>query len=100
VHDFGGAAFWVHELWAGMSGRSGRMELAGLEADVIAVRAAAMRAAIFPRCFPCSDNIARVVLADCVGTGTRRAWWAAHSKLLHKFHDIRDTAGLLAALKR
>ena len=49
--------------------------------------------------FSCSDNTARVVLADCVGHGYTATGVARHvHHLLHKFQDIRDTAGLLAAL--
>jgi serine phosphatase RsbU (regulator of sigma subunit) len=40
-----------------------------------------------------------VVLADCVGHGFEAAAVARHvHKLLHKFQDVEDTAGLLAAL--
>jgi sigma-B regulation protein RsbU (phosphoserine phosphatase) len=49
--------------------------------------------------FSCSDNIARVVLADCVGHGYVASGVARHvHHLLHKFQDVRDTAGLLASL--
>jgi len=49
--------------------------------------------------FSCSDNIARVVLADCVGHGYVASEVARHiHRLLHKHQDIRDTASLLAAL--
>ncbi len=49
--------------------------------------------------FSCSDNIARVVLADCVGHGYVASKVARHvHHLLHKFQDVRDTAGLLASL--
>ena len=49
--------------------------------------------------FSCSDDIARVVLADCVGHGYTASGVARHvHHLLHKFQDIRDTAGLLGAL--
>ena len=42
---------------------------------------------------------ARIVLADTVGHGSLASPIAAHiHQLLHKFEDIRDTAGLLAAL--
>jgi serine phosphatase RsbU (regulator of sigma subunit) len=49
--------------------------------------------------FSCSDNIARVVLADCVGHGCIASGLARHiHRLLDKFQDIRNTGGFLAAL--
>jgi serine phosphatase RsbU (regulator of sigma subunit) len=91
--------FGCMELWAGNERAHRSLELAGLEADVIAVPADGGEGGDLAAVFSCSDNIARVVLADCVGHGYVASGVARHvHKLLHKFHDIRDTAGLLAAL--
>jgi serine phosphatase RsbU (regulator of sigma subunit) len=87
------------ELWAGNERAHRSLELAGLEADVIAVPAGGERGGDLSAVFSCSDNIARVVLADCVGHGYVASGVARHvHHLLHKHQDIRDTAGLLAAL--
>ncbi|MGC1482995.1 MAG: PP2C family protein-serine/threonine phosphatase [Candidatus Acidiferrum sp.] len=91
--------FGCMELWAGNERAHRSLELAGLEADVIAVPSGAERGGDLSAVFSCSDNIARVVLADCVGHGYVASGVARHvHHLLHKFQDIRDTAGLLAAL--
>src|SRR5580693_1268314 len=91
--------FGCMELWAGNERAHRSLELAGLEADVIAVPSGAERGGDLSAVFSCSDNIARVVLADCVGHGYVASEVARHvHHLLHKFQDIRDTAGLLAAL--
>jgi sigma-B regulation protein RsbU (phosphoserine phosphatase) len=91
--------FGCMELWAGNERAQRALELAGLEADVIAVPSGCDAGGDLSAVFSCSDNIARVVLADCVGHGYQASLVARHiHKLLHKFHDIRDTAGLLAAL--
>ena len=87
------------ELWAGNERAHRSLELAGLESDVIAVPSGGDRGGDLGAVFSCSDNIARVVLADCVGHGYTASGVARHvHHLLHKFQDIRDTAGLLAAL--
>src|SRR6202047_359017 len=91
--------FGCMELWAGNERAHRSLELAGLEGDVIAVPSGADRGGDLAAVFSCSDNIARVVLADCVGHGYTASGVARHvHHLLHKFQDIRDTAGLLAAL--
>jgi serine phosphatase RsbU (regulator of sigma subunit) len=91
--------FGCMELWAGNERAHRSLELAGLEADVIAVPSGADRGGDLSAVFSCSDNIARVVLADCVGHGYVASGVAHHiHRLLHKFSDIRDTAGLLASL--
>jgi sigma-B regulation protein RsbU (phosphoserine phosphatase) len=73
--------------------------LAGLEANVVAVPSGGDEGGDLAAVFSCSDNVARVVLADCVGHGYVASAVARHvHHLLHKFHDIRDTSGLLAAL--
>jgi sigma-B regulation protein RsbU (phosphoserine phosphatase) len=91
--------FGCMELWAGNERAHRSLELAGLEGDVIAVPSGADRGGDLSAVFSCSDNIARVVLADCVGHGYVASRVARHiHHLLHKFQDIRDTAGLLAAL--
>jgi sigma-B regulation protein RsbU (phosphoserine phosphatase) len=91
--------FGCMELWAGNEKAHRSIELAGLEADVIAVPSGAERGGDLSAVFSCSDNIARVVLADCVGHGYVASGVAHHiHRLLHKFQDVRDTAGLLASL--
>src|ERR1700674_114181 len=91
--------FGCMELWAGNEKAHRSLELAGLEGDVIAVPSGGDTGGDLAAVFSCSDNVARVVLADCVGHGYSASLGARHvHKLLHKFHDIRDTAGLLASL--
>lgn len=91
--------FGCMELWAGNEKAHRSLELAGLESDVIAVPSGGDKGGDLSAVFSCSDNIARVVLADCVGHGYTASGVARHvHHLLHKFQDIRDTAGLLAAL--
>jgi serine phosphatase RsbU (regulator of sigma subunit) len=87
------------ELWAGNERAHRSLELAGLESDVIAVPSGGDKGGDLSAVFSCSDNVARVVLADCVGHGYTASGVARHvHHLLHKYQDIRDTAGLLAAL--
>jgi phosphoserine phosphatase RsbU/P len=91
--------FGCMELWAGNEKAHRSLELAGLEADIIAVPSGAESGGDLSAVFSCSDNVARVVLADCVGHGYVASGVARHiHRLLHKFQDMRDTAGLLAAL--
>jgi phosphoserine phosphatase RsbU/P len=91
--------FGCMELWAGNEKAHRSLELAGLEADVIAVPSGAETGGDLSAVFSCSDNVARVVLADCVGHGYVASGVARHvHHLLHKFQNIRDTASLLAAL--
>jgi phosphoserine phosphatase RsbU/P len=91
--------FGCMELWAGNERAHRSIELAGLEADVIAVPSGGERGGDLSAVFSCSDNVARVVLADCVGHGYVASGVARHvHRLLHKHQDIRDTASLLAAL--
>jgi phosphoserine phosphatase RsbU/P len=91
--------FGCMELWAGNEKAHRSLELAGLEGDVIALPSGGDAGGDLAAVFSCSDNVARVVLADAVGHGYSASLVARHvHKLLHKFHDIRDTSGLLAAL--
>jgi serine phosphatase RsbU (regulator of sigma subunit) len=91
--------FGCMELWAGNERAHRSLELTGLDADVIAVPSGADRGGDLSAVFSCTDNIARVVLADCVGHGYVASEVARHvHHLLHKHQDIRDTASLLAAL--
>ncbi len=91
--------FGCMELWAGNEKAHRSLNLAGLESDVIAVPSGSEKGGDLSAVFSCSDNIARVILADCVGHGYTASAVARHvHHLLHKFQDIRDTAGLLAAL--
>jgi sigma-B regulation protein RsbU (phosphoserine phosphatase) len=94
MHPFG-----CMELWAGNERAHRSLDLAGLQSDVIAVPSGGKKGGDLSAVFSCSDNIARVVLADCVGHGYTASSVARHiHRLLHRFQDIRDTAGLLAAL--
>ena len=91
--------FGCMELWAGNERAHRSLELAGLDCDIIALPSGADQGGDLSAVFSCSDNIARVVLADGVGHGYSASAVALHvHRLLHKFQDIRDTAGLLAAL--
>lgn len=91
--------FGCMELWAGNERAHRSLELAGLEADVVALPAGGKRGGDLSAVFSCSDDVARVVLADCVGHGYQASGVARHvHRLLHKHQDIRDTASLLAAL--
>jgi phosphoserine phosphatase RsbU/P len=91
--------FGCMELWAGNEKAHRSLDLAGLQTDVIAVPSGSDRGGDLSAVFSCSDNVARVVLADCVGHGYKASGVARHvHHLLHKFQDIRDTAGLLGAL--
>jgi serine phosphatase RsbU (regulator of sigma subunit) len=91
--------FGCMELWAGNERAHRQLELAGLEADVIAVPSGAESGGDLSAIFSCNDNVARVVLADCVGHGYVASGVARHiHRLLHKFSDVRDTAGLLTSL--
>src|SRR5580704_19052641 len=81
---------WM-ELWAGNEKAHRSLALAGLEADVIAIPAGAESGGALAAVFSCSDNTARVVLADCVGHGYVASKVARHvHHLLHKFQDIRE----------
>ncbi|MGB6900946.1 MAG: hypothetical protein WBE12_20285, partial [Candidatus Acidiferrum sp.] len=55
--------FGCMELWAGNEKAHRTLELAGLEADVIAVPSGAESGGDLSAVFSCSDNTARVVLA-------------------------------------
>ncbi len=91
--------FGCMELWAGNEKAHRAIDLAGLQGDVIAVPSGAERGGDLAAVFSCTDDVARVVLADCVGHGYEAAGVARHvHHLLHKFRDIRDTCGLLEAL--
>jgi serine phosphatase RsbU (regulator of sigma subunit) len=91
--------FGCMELWAGNERAHRSLDLAGLESDVIALPSGGDKGGDLSAVFSCSDNTARVVLADCVGHGYTASSVARHvHHLLHKYQDIRDTAGLLAAL--
>ena len=91
--------FGCMELWAGNERAHRSLELAGLEADVIALPSGGDRGGDLSAVFSCTDDVARVVLADCVGHGYVASEVARHvHHLLHRHQDIRDTASLLAAL--
>src|SRR5256884_8611922 len=90
--------FGCMALWAGSERAHRSLELAGLESDVIAVPSDGDKGGDLSAVFSCTDNLARVVLADCVGHGYTASGVARHvHHLLHKFQDVRDTAGLLGA---
>ena len=61
--------FGCMEIWAGYERAHRSLELAGLEAEVIAAPSGGKRGGDLSAVFSYSDNIARVVLADCVGRG-------------------------------
>lgn len=87
------------ELWAGNERAHRSLMLGGLEADVIAVPSGAERGGDLSALFSCEDNLARVVLADCVGHGYHASGVARHvHHLLHKHQNVRNTAELLSAL--
>src|ERR1700739_4560615 len=91
--------FGCMELWAGNERAHRSLELAGLQSDVIALPSGGDQGGDLSAVFSCSDDVARVVLADCVGHGYTASGVARHvHHLLHEFQDIRDTAGLLTAL--
>lgn len=91
--------FGCMELWAENERAHRSLAVAGLDCDIIAVPSGGDSGGDLSAVFSCSDNIARVVLADCVGHGYTASGVARHvHRLLHKFQDIRDTAGLLVAL--
>ena len=91
--------FGCMELWAGNERAHRSLELAGLESDVIAVPSGGEKGGDLSAVFSCSDSVARVVLADCVGHGYTASGVARHvHHLLHKYQDVRDTAALLASL--
>jgi phosphoserine phosphatase RsbU/P len=91
--------FGCMELWAGNEKAHRGLLLAGLQGDVIAVPSGAESGGDLAAVFSCTDDVARVVLADCVGHGYEASAVARHvHHLLHKFRDIRDTSGLLEAL--
>ncbi|HXL23855.1 MAG TPA: PP2C family protein-serine/threonine phosphatase [Candidatus Dormibacteraeota bacterium] len=91
--------FGCMELWAGNERVHRQLELAGLEGDIIALPSGSESGGDLSAVFSCSDDIARVVLADCVGHGYEASGVARHvHKLLHKFQDVEDTPALLGAL--
>src|ERR1700724_2795721 len=91
--------FGCMELWAGNERAHRSLELAGLEGDVIAVPSGAESGGDLAAIFSCSDNIARVVLADCVGHGYVASEVAHHiHRLLHKFKNIGKPPGGVAAV--
>ena len=88
------------ELYAGNERAHRHMELPGLEGDVIALPSEGREGGDLYALLSCgAARYARVVLADAVGHGFKASEVAKHVHgLLHKHSDIRDTAGLLAAL--
>ena len=92
-------AFTCRELWAGNERAHRSFELPGLDADVIAVPCGEGSGGDLAAVFSCSNDIARVVLADCAGHGCVASGLARLiHRLLDKFRDIRDTESFLAAL--
>jgi serine phosphatase RsbU (regulator of sigma subunit) len=82
--------FGCMELWAGNERAHRSLDLAGLQSDVIAMPSGGDEGGDLSAVFSCSDNI---------GHGYKASGVARHvHRLLHEFQDIRDTAGLLAAL--
>ncbi len=92
--------FGCVELWAGNERVHRHVDLPGLEGDVIALPSGGTQGGDLYALFSCgASRSARIVLADCVGHGFTASGVAMHiHQILHKFRDVRDTAGLLAAL--
>jgi serine phosphatase RsbU (regulator of sigma subunit) len=91
--------FGCMELWAGNERVHRQLDLAGLEGDIIALPSGSDSGGDLSAVFSCSDDVARMVLADCVGHGYEASGVARHvHKLLHKFRDVEDTPALLTAL--
>lgn len=88
------------ELWAGNERAHRHVRLTGLEADVFGLPTGGPEGGDLCALFSCgAERVTRIVLADCVGHGFDASRVAAHvHQLLHAFRDVRDTAGLLAAL--
>src|SRR5436853_6444343 len=90
--------FGCMELWAGNERAHRSLDLAGLESDVIAVPSGGDKGGDLSAVFSCSDNTARVVLADCVGHGYTASGVDRHvHHLLHQFQHLPDTARRIAA---
>src|SRR5258708_14157109 len=93
--------FGCMELWAGNEKAHRSLELAGLESDVIAVPSGGDKGGDLLAVFSCSDNLARVVLADSVGHRYTAAGLARHAPpTMQKFKHSPDATGLLAPLSR
>lgn len=88
------------ELYAGNDRAHRHVKLPGLEGDVIALPSGGSEGGDLYALFSCgAERYARIVLADAVGHGFTASGGAAHvHALLHQHSDIRDIAGLLAAL--
>ncbi|HEV2388930.1 MAG TPA: PP2C family protein-serine/threonine phosphatase [Candidatus Acidoferrales bacterium] len=88
------------ELWAGNERAHRHQEMAGLEADAIALPSGSRRGGDLCALFSCDrEAVARVVLADVVGHGYSASLVAAHiHRLLHKYRDVPATGALLEAL--
>src|SRR5256885_15625968 len=78
--------FGCMELWAGNERAHRSLDLAGLESDVIAVPSGGDKGGDLSAVFSCSDNTARVVLADCVGHGYTASGVARH---VHRSEERR-----------
>jgi phosphoserine phosphatase RsbU/P len=89
------------ELWAGNEKAHQSFQLSGCQADVLIVPQGLGSGGDLSAIFLCSDNFARVLLADCVGHGYVASDLARHvHHLLHKFEDVRDSGSLLGALNK
>src|SRR6266436_4099197 len=72
--------FGCMELWAGNEKAHRSLNLAGLESDVIAVPSGGEKGGDLSAVFSCSDNIARVILADCLSLSCFRIFLVRYSK--------------------
>src|SRR5436305_15346904 len=83
--------FGCMELWAGNEKAHRSLELAGLEADVIAVPSGAEAGGDLSAVFSCRYNVSPLVLADWVGQGLVAAGVGHYIYgLLTQFSDVCD----------
>jgi len=95
-----GQPFGCTELYAGNERAHRHVSLPGLEGDVIALPSGNRQGGDLYALFSCgAQRFARMVLADALGHGFEASRAAGYvHQLLHQHADVRDTAGLLAAL--
>jgi serine phosphatase RsbU (regulator of sigma subunit) len=88
------------ELYAGNQLALNHVSLPGLEGGVIALPSGGIAGGDLYALFSCGEaRYARIVLADATGHGFSASGVATHIHgLLHRYSDVRDTAGLLATL--
>ena len=93
------APFRCNELWAGNEHAQRSVELAGLQANIVARPSEDKEGGDLCALFSCGEEHARVVVADCVGHGYEASKVAAHvHALLHELRDLQNSSRLLTAL--